>query len=194
MEKYIVTSKDLKSRNPDVVPVHHIGEGESNGIIIAKLSRNQELRFRATARKGVGKEHAKWNPTATAVFKYYPDVTLNDELMNKLNHEQKEQFVKSCPTKVYALDEKTDQVRVAQNSKCMFCMECKLKAEDFKIPQAVSIKHRQLPRGQEFVFEVETTGSLRPEEIVEFAFEKLITKLERVRSELHTLPSTSYSF
>jgi DNA-directed RNA polymerase II subunit RPB3 len=58
---------DLQSTDPDVVPVdsdldesvQHRTEGSHQGILIVKLRKGQELKLRAIAKKGVGKEHSK---------------------------------------------------------------------------------------------------------------------------------------
>ena len=72
-----VTTDDLVIENPDqrdffasVDPGHP--------IVICHLRKNQQLKLRAIAKKGHGKEHAKFAPVAAIAFEYDPH--------NKLRH------------------------------------------------------------------------------------------------------------
>jgi DNA-directed RNA polymerase subunit D len=58
----IVTSGELVSEDELVKPV-------SKDIPIVVLAPSQKLKFEAYARLGIGKDHAKWQPTAAAVVK-----------------------------------------------------------------------------------------------------------------------------
>ena len=46
-------------------------------IVLAKLRPGQEIDMELHAIKGVGKEHAKWSPVATASYRLHPLIVLN---------------------------------------------------------------------------------------------------------------------
>lgn len=45
-------------------------------ILIAKLRPGQEIDMELHCHKGVGKEHAKWSPVATASYRLLPEITI----------------------------------------------------------------------------------------------------------------------
>ena len=74
-EERKVTTKDLI---PEFTGSKcQVAMAEGDEILLCKMRKGQHLKLKASAQKGIGKEHAKWNPCCTAVFTYEPEVTLN---------------------------------------------------------------------------------------------------------------------
>ncbi|RZC66936.1 hypothetical protein C5167_010631 [Papaver somniferum] len=180
-----VTSADLLTADPNVIPVDvanaarstSFDSAENKGIIIVKLRRGQELRLRAIARKGIGKDHAKWSPTATVTFMYEPDIHINEDMMATLTLEEKQSWVESSPTKVFDIDPNTQQVIVVDPEAYTYDDEVIKKAEAMGKPGLVEITGRE----DSFIFTVESTGAVKASQIVLNAIEVLKQKLDAVR-------------
>lgn len=186
-EPLLVTAADLVvgpnqlGVRPVLFDEASVGSEVNREIVLVKLGKNQELKFQAKAKKGIGKEHSKWSPVAVATFQYEPSVRVNDAEMNRLDDAQKKAFVASCPTKVYGYDEHARQVTIEDANKCMYCLECVRKAEELRLPQLVSIA----PVPGRFIFSVEGTGALNVDQIVMTALDVLARKLTLIEDEVH---------
>jgi len=187
-----ITSRDLISDTFDCQPVHFSNESEEQrahdkGVVIVKLGPGQRLKLRAIAKKGIGKEHAKWNPTATVALKHDPVVKLNEDILDQYSEEQKLALVDCCPTQVFEYDENTQTVQIRDASACIFCKECIFTTEDFRTsaeaPLSVHIEHSN----KKFVFTVETTGALSARDVVKDALQQLQEKITRLQTILPSI-------
>ncbi|XP_074565696.1 DNA-directed RNA polymerases II, IV and V subunit 3-like [Curcuma longa] len=184
-----VTSADLQSTNPRVCPVDvaiasamsadpgGYESPEQKGILIVKLRRGQELRLRAIARKGIGKDHAKWSPAATVTFMYEPQIHINEELMETLTLEEKRSWVESSPTKVFGIDPNTQQVVVIDPEAYTYDDEVLKKSEAMGKPGLVEIYAKE----DSFIFTVESTGAIKASQMLINAIDVLKQKLDAVR-------------
>lgn len=151
----MVYSDDLKPEVPGMETV--------KGIPILKLGKGQKITLQAIAVLGNSKRHAKWQP-AIAGYKYYPEIKITDECVLC------EECVKVCPRGV--LKVKNDGIEVVDERECILCKAC-VDACEYG-----AIEVNGNPR--KFIFRLETTGALPPEEIFNKACEVIETKAKEL--------------
>ena len=174
--------EEEKGREGPVAPAKLYDEAgnEEPPVLITKLNENQELDVVVIVRKGIGKEHAKWNPVSTVALQQYPMIEINRHKEMTLNAAQKREIVESCPAHVYRYKAESDQIDIEDLPSCMLCLECVKKAENFKAERMIKVGIEE----QHFVFTVETTGAIRPEEIVRRSVKELTKKLHHLRENV----------
>jgi len=179
-----VTTADLISNQPDKC---RVATADGEDILIVKLRKNQEIKVKCLAQKGIAKEHAKWSPVCTAVFAYEPDVRFDKAKYATLPAQARRNFVEGCPKKLpkpYDPSERPyDSVESEEASACMVCIDCLEAAKEY--PGLCKVY--DVP--QHFKFTVESNGALPPEQIVHRGITVLKRKLTDVRTHLETAQS-----
>lgn len=64
--------KGVQGEKFEQVPIRPV----QDDILIAKLRPGQEIDMELHCHKGLGKEHAKWSPVATASYRLLPEITI----------------------------------------------------------------------------------------------------------------------
>lgn len=167
------------SVKPVTYPVTVNGETNVRSILIMKLGKNQQLDLECVATKGIAKDHGKFSPVCVAALKIDPKVTVNQVKSMQLSLENRRAFVNCCPTRVFGLNEEKQTIEVRNQAACVFCYEC------LKVQKELAIEDLVQVNDGDFIFEVESTGALRPDEIVSFAFDVLHKKLDELKTDLN---------
>ncbi|XP_023118591.3 DNA-directed RNA polymerases I and III subunit RPAC1 isoform X1 [Amphiprion ocellaris] len=175
---HMVYSKDIKwvpiGNQADVFGVSSIGPVHDD-ILIAQLRPGQELDIIMHCVKGIGKDHAKFSPVATASYRLLPEITLLEPVEG-----EKAERLKGCFSQGVIDLEDVNGTKVAKvvNSRLDTCSREVLRHSDLK--DVVKLGRVR----DHFIYTVESTGILPPEILVMEAIKVLMAKCKRFLNEL----------
>jgi DNA-directed RNA polymerase subunit D len=162
-----VYAEDLESEDPKVVPCNPKAP-------IVELVKGQRLVLEAYGKLGIGEDHAKWQPVATSVYKYLPNIKINYETCDKC-----QKCVDACPKNILSF--KNDQIQISDSMACHFCKSCEEACE--VEPKAIQVTWDST----KFIFTIESTGVLSCEELVKTACQILKDKIKMFLENLETI-------
>lgn len=175
---HMVYSRDIKwvpiGNQADVFGDSSIGPVHDD-ILIAQLRPGQELDIIMHCVKGIGKDHAKFSPVATASYRLLPEITILEPVKG-----EKAERLKGCFSRGVIDLEDVNGKKVAKvvNSRLDTCSREVLRHSDLK--NVVKLGRVR----DHFIFTVESTGILPPEVLVMEAIKVLMAKCQRFLSEL----------
>ncbi|KAJ3193644.1 DNA-directed RNA polymerases I and III subunit RPAC1, partial [Irineochytrium annulatum] len=155
----------LYKENP-IRPVH-------KDILITKLRPGQEIEAQLHCQKGIGKEHAKWSPVATASYRLLPEITILEPIVGESAERFQACFAKGV-VEVFNNDEGVKEARVVNPRKDTVSREV-LRHKEFEG------KVRLSRIRDHFIFRVESTGILKPDVIFDEALTTLIDKCKKIK-------------
>ncbi|MFX0114865.1 MAG: DNA-directed RNA polymerase subunit D [Candidatus Hodarchaeota archaeon] len=160
-----VYSGDLVSQDPAIGAV-------VDNVPLLELSRGQKILVEAIARLGLGRDHAKFQPVSSIGYKYLPRVIVVPE-----NCTLCWDCTKVCPVNI--IKEGDTAVKVIDMDKCILCSQC----EDICEVDAIRIDLKE----DEFLFNLESSGSLTPRQILVEAINILKKKAEELTAKIREL-------
>ncbi len=137
-------------------------------IPIVKLGEGQAVLIYATAVLGTGKDHAKWQSTHGAGYKFYPSIEVDNKKWNG-----EETCIEVCPTDVFKIEK--GKIVVKDLEACIFCMMC----EEACGEGCVKVDKDQ----SRIMFKFETDGALSSREVLSRALEMLEKKFSTLSSK-----------
>ncbi|CED85365.1 dna-directed rna polymerases i and iii 40 kda polypeptide [Phaffia rhodozyma] len=151
-------------------------------VLIAKLRPGQSIELDVHAVKGIGKDHAKFSPVATASYRLLPHIIIKEPIPSS----DADEFAACFTPGVVSVetDSKTKQktVKVVEPRKDTVSREV-LRHDKFK-------DKVELTRIRDhFIFSIESVGAYQPEDLLPEAINVLLGKIDSVESSLKALDS-----
>ncbi|KAI8060096.1 DNA-directed RNA polymerase [Gongronella butleri] len=151
-------------------------------ILIAKLRPGQEIDMELHCTKGIGREHAKWSPVATASYRLLPSI----EILEPIEGDDAIKFQNCFPEGVIKVVKQGGKsvAKVVNPRKDTVSREC-LRHPEFEGKVRLS-RFRD-----HFIFNVESTGIIPPQDIFVRSLDVFLEKIEHIRPALDKVTSNA---
>jgi len=174
-----VFSKDLKwiPFGEQAVRFHHDPPRPVHpDILLAKLRPGQEIELQCRVIKGIGRDHAKFSPVATASYRLLPEIILKEEITG----EEAERLKDSFSNGVIGLVDRGDGVQkaVVKDARRDMCSRNVFRYPDLA-KKVLMTRHKR-----HFIFSVESTGAVTSADLVMEACQVMQQKCRVMLSEL----------
>ncbi|KAJ3815591.1 DNA-directed RNA polymerase [Lentinula aff. lateritia] len=141
-------------------------------IVLAKLRPGQAVEMVLHARKGVGKDHAKWSPVATASYRLHPNIVIT----KPIRMERAEDFKACFAHGVVVVDKKKGTVSISPTHMRNDTVSREV-LRDPEFRDSVELSRIR----DHFIFAVESESAYRPEELLVEAIGVMREKIARMR-------------
>lgn len=167
----------------------------NDDILIAKLNPGQELDIRLVCVKGIGRDHAKFSPVATAAYRLLPKIELLRDVYNEDADKVKESFSEGVIEVVP--DKKKGRKAVVSDARKDMCSRNIFRHEHLKdavhmslvkdhfICKSFNRKVKREIKRRLLSDTIESTGALPPNQLMEEAIDILLSKCNSFLAELH---------
>ncbi|CAM9723923.1 unnamed protein product [Ectocarpus fasciculatus] len=136
-------------------------------ILVAALRAGQQIQVEVHCVKGIGKDHAKFSPCATASYRLLPEI----RFLKPVQRERATELKNMCPLGVFDIEDMggVPTAVTARPRDCTMCREC-TRTKDW----ADYVELRRV--ANHFIFSVESTGAMSPDVLVQEAIRILRKK------------------
>lgn len=146
-------------------------------ILLAKLRPGQSIELEAHARRGVGEDHAKYSPVATASYRLMPQV----ELLNPVYDELADDLANLYEPGVFEVVKCNSRDEAEHDRKAVVVnpYACTMSRNFMRVPELKeAVKITRVP--DHFIFSIESVGALKPGVILAEALRILKMKCHNV--------------
>ncbi|KXZ47870.1 hypothetical protein GPECTOR_32g483 [Gonium pectorale] len=146
-------------------------------ILLAKLRPGQTIQLEAHATKGIGKQHAKWSPVATAWYRLQPEVHILQKI--SADSEVAQELMATCPG-LFAADGENNLRANAARGHELVLEKLRRLMEQERFSSVVAYRKRK----DHFIFTIESSGVLPPQELLAQALDILQEKARVLKEKL----------
>jgi len=166
----VVSSGDLKSNDPKIVPV-------DPNIPIVKIDKNNKLILEAYAVLGLGKDHVKWQAVSNVFYRFLPEIEFNNTKCGKCP--DKCIVSRICPEKLFDFSDKnTPKLLDDYWRTCSLCNSCQNECPE----GALKVSWKE----DTYLFLIESDGVLSFKTLLRKTFEIFLEIIDEFVEKLET--------